>query len=39
LVKDHRSKVEVGDPNRVLDGDLVPFIRGYLMMRREANST
>jgi peptide chain release factor 2 len=38
LVKDHRSKVEVGDPNRVLDGDLAPFIRGYLLMRREANS-
>jgi peptide chain release factor 2 len=38
LVKDHRSKVEVGDPNRVLDGDLAPFIRGYLMMRREAGS-
>jgi peptide chain release factor 2 len=38
LVKDHRSKIEVGDPNRVLDGDLAPFIRGYLLMRREANS-
>jgi peptide chain release factor 2 len=36
LVKDHRSKVEVGDPSRVLDGDLTPFIRGYLLMRREA---
>src|SRR5947209_305153 len=36
LVKDHRSKVEVGDPDRVLDGDLVAFIRGYLLMRREA---
>ena len=36
LVKDHRSKVEVGDPTRVLDGDLTPFIRGYLLMRREA---
>jgi peptide chain release factor 2 len=36
LVKDHRSKVEVGDPSRVLDGDLAPFIRGYLLMRREA---
>jgi len=36
LVKDHRSKVEVGDPDRVLDGDLTPFIRGYLLMRREA---
>ena len=39
LVKDHRSKVEVGDPGRVLDGDLTPFIRGYLLMRREASSS
>jgi peptide chain release factor 2 len=39
LVKDHRSKVEVGDPDRVLDGDLVAFIRGYLLMRREATSS
>lgn len=38
LVKDHRSKVEVGDPSRVLDGDLASFIRGYLLMRREAGS-
>jgi len=36
LVKDHRSKVEIGDPARVLDGDITPFIRGYLLMRREA---
>jgi peptide chain release factor 2 len=27
--------VEVGDVDRVLDGDLEPFIRGYLRMRRE----
>jgi len=39
MVKDHRSKVEVGDVDRVLDGDLTPFIRGYLLMRREATST
>ena len=39
LVKDHRSKIEVGDPGRVLDGDLAPFIRGYLLMRREAGSS
>ena len=38
LVKDHRSKVEVGDPGRVLDGDLALFIRGYLLMRRETGS-
>jgi peptide chain release factor 2 len=35
LVKDHRTKVEVGDPSRVLDGDLQSFIRGYLQMRRD----
>ena len=34
LIKDHRTKVEVGDVDRVLDGDLKPFIRGYLMARR-----
>jgi peptide chain release factor 2 len=34
LIKDHRTKVEVGDVDRVLDGDLAPFIRGYLQMRR-----
>jgi peptide chain release factor 2 len=35
LIKDHRTKVEVGDVDRVLDGDLQPFIRGYLQMRRD----
>ena len=35
LVKDHRTKVEVGDVDRVLDGDLRPFIRAYLLMRRD----
>jgi peptide chain release factor 2 len=39
LVKDHRTKVEVGDVDRVLDGDLAPFIRGYLQMRRSAQAT
>jgi peptide chain release factor 2 len=34
LVKDHRTKIEVGDVDRVLDGDLRPFIRGYLLARR-----
>ena len=34
MVKDHRTKVEVGDVDRVLDGDLSPFIRGFLQMRR-----
>ena len=35
LIKDHRTKTEVGDVDRVLDGDLQPFIRAYLRMRRE----
>jgi peptide chain release factor 2 len=35
LVKDHRTKTEIGDVDRVLDGDLQPFIRAYLLMRRD----
>jgi peptide chain release factor 2 len=34
MIKDHRTKMEVGDVDRVIDGDLQPFIRAYLMMRR-----
>ena len=34
MVKDHRTKVEVGDPTRVLDGDVDPFIGAYLKQRR-----
>ena len=33
LIKDHRTKVDVGDVNRVLDGDLDDFIKVYLMRR------
>ena len=33
MIKDHRTKVEVGDVNRVLDGDLDPFIKTYLMQK------
>ena len=33
MIKDHRTKMEVGDINRVLDGDLDPFIKTYLMKK------
>ena len=33
LVKDHRTKVEVGDVMRVLDGDIDGFIKTYLMQK------
>src|SRR5262249_48722989 len=35
LIKDHRTKMEVGDVDRVLDGDLQPFIRAFLIARRD----
>ncbi len=34
LIKDHRTKFDVGDVDRVLDGDLDPFIRSYLMAKK-----
>ncbi len=34
IAKDHRTKVEVGDVDSVLDGALEPFLQGYLRMRR-----
>jgi peptide chain release factor 2 len=33
LVKDHRTKEQVGDVNRVLDGDIDVFIKTYLMQK------
>jgi len=33
MVKDHRTKYQVGDVNRVLDGDLDEFIKAYLMQK------
>jgi peptide chain release factor 2 len=34
LVKDVRTKLEMGDADRVLDGDIDPFIKAYLVSRR-----
>jgi peptide chain release factor 2 len=33
LIKDHRTKEEVGDVDRVLDGDIDGFIKAYLMKK------
>jgi peptide chain release factor 2 len=35
LIKDHRTKLEVGDVDRVLDGDLDPFIHATLISRKQ----
>jgi peptide chain release factor 2 len=34
LVKDHRTDASVGDAQRVLDGDIDPFVWPYLQQRR-----
>ena len=36
MVKDHRTDHEVGDPQRVLDGDLDGFARAFLMKSASA---
>jgi len=33
MVKDHRTKIEVGNVARVLDGDIDNFIKGFLMQK------
>jgi peptide chain release factor 2 len=35
LVKDHRTKVEMGNIQAVMDGDIDQFIRGYLLFNME----
>ena len=36
MVKDHRTNHEMGNADRVLDGDLDGFIRAALLDQREA---
>jgi peptide chain release factor 2 len=33
MVKDHRTKEQVGDVTRVLDGDIDQFVKAYLMKK------
>jgi peptide chain release factor 2 len=39
LIKDVRTKVERGDVDKVLNGDLDEFIRAYLLYRRDLDAT
>lgn len=34
MVKDHRTKLSIGDPDRVLDGDLEALIHAFLVFRK-----
>jgi len=38
IAKDHRTKVEVGDVDKVLDGYLEPFLRGFLLAKRRGTA-
>jgi peptide chain release factor 2 len=35
MIKDLRTKVEIGDVDRVLDGDIEEFIKSNLLLRKE----
>lgn len=39
LVKDHRTQVEVGDVQSVMDGEIDPFIYGYLRKTKQGEHT
>ncbi len=38
MVKDHRTNLDMGNPDAVLDGDLNAFIDAYLMMEASKNT-
>lgn len=38
MVKDHRTNLEIGNVDRVLDGDLDPFVEAYLKWKLERKS-
>jgi peptide chain release factor 2 len=39
MVKDHRTKYQVGDVDRILDGDLDEFVRAFLLRKASGNLT
>jgi peptide chain release factor 2 len=38
MVKDHRTKEETGNVQAVMDGDIDPFIRAYLLSNMKPNT-
>ena len=39
LIKDHRTKLSIGDVDRVLDGDLEPLIHAFLVYRKTGRTS
>jgi peptide chain release factor 2 len=39
MIKDHRTDIETGNVDRVLDGDLDKFVEGYLKWNLEQNGS
>ena len=39
LIKDHRTKLSIGDVDRVLDGDLEPLIHAFLVFRKTGRTS
>jgi len=39
MVKDHRTKLAIGDVDRVLEGDLYPLIHAYLVFRKTGKAS
>jgi peptide chain release factor 2 len=39
LIKDHRTKLAIGDVDRVLDGDIDPLIHAYLVWRKTGKAS
>ena len=39
MVKDHRTNVESGNPDKILDGQLDQFMDGFLRWTKKSNSS
>jgi peptide chain release factor 2 len=39
MIKDHRTKLAIGDVDRVLDGDIDPLIHAYLVWRKTGKAS